>query len=201
MCKIYDVSEAQDERLKLILLSSCSYYHDDNLLASINFFLPSSFLKTTLWHLISVVASLSLAKALWIRTTGCCHLLKWNLKLDLPSASTLSLSHSPETPVGEASSSVCQWCHPRGPWCARSRCVWAWKDEREHCRRKESPPPPVARSSPATAEPRLRIRQSNHYWINVCLKLQATGAQVRFCGDLICFITNSGHFRLYLRVK
>lgn len=64
-------------------------------------------------------------------------------------------SHSPWALAGEAWLSACRWCHPLGPWCAGSRWVWVLRDETATCRRTETPPPPAARSPPASAEPRL----------------------------------------------
>lgn len=108
-----------------------------------------------------------------------------NFKPPVNSTSGL-LSYSPETQVGEAWAWVYRWCHLQVLWCARSRCVSVWRDERATCRRRETPRPPAARASPASAGPHLERReQMRHHPGN--LKLQVKVAQVCW----VCLMTPS----------
>lgn len=85
-----------------------------------------------------------------------------------------SRSHSPWAPAGEAWLSACRWCHLPGPWCAGSRWAWVWRDETATCRRTETPPPPAARSPPASAEPRLEKNGSR-------ITIRAEAASISDC--------------------
>lgn len=87
-------------------------------------------------------------------------------------------SYSPEHQTGVAWTSACQRGRLRGPWCARSRCVWVWRGEKVSCKRRATPPPPAARSSPAAEEPRLHRQRPilNHSRMRLQGRLSGFGS-------------------------